>query len=224
MDPEPWSSTLALGVRQLGAPDACLVLPQHPETCFGTGMHYALQAAAPGAQVVAAFDVNTKANEVYRHNCGLKPSQVPCLQITSATCMHGPCSGMVHAQSGIEGLTAPELDAYGADLWLLAPPCQPYARTGSRQGSKDPRAGSFLHLLSLLPQLKVCSQMLPHGLVYQQRSSVLSGSLVAKTASHSARAKLRLVQACRSPCVRACVFKDDTSTQLAEHADASHGS
>lgn len=60
--------------------------------------------------------------------------------------------------SVLEGKGSP-LDRSGknapADIWLLAPPCQPYTRRGLKRGSSDGRAGSFLKLLQRIPSLKV---------------------------------------------------------------------
>lgn len=47
------------------------------------------------------------------------------------------------------------LDDPTVDLWLLAPPCQPYTRRGNQRGADDGRAGSFMALLHRLPTLKV---------------------------------------------------------------------
>ena len=57
-------------------------------------------------------------------------------------------------QVNISSLTAARLDKWGADLWLLSPPCQPYTRRGLQKQSGDARATSFLSILDLLPQLK----------------------------------------------------------------------
>lgn len=88
-------------------------------------------------QVVAAFDVSTTCNGIYEANFGLRPSQRP-----------------------IERLTAHDLDALRADLWLMSPPCQPHTRQRNNRGCEgggrdceDPRAASFLHLCELLPVL-----------------------------------------------------------------------
>ncbi len=59
------------------------------------------------------------------------------------------------AQGNLEGVTAAALDGYGAQLWMLAPPCQPFTRRGLQRDTADGRAASFLRLLALLPELKV---------------------------------------------------------------------
>ena len=50
-------------------------------------------------------------------------------------------------QNNIQRVPISQFDAYAADLWLLAPPCQPYTRQGLKKGSQDARAESFLSLL-----------------------------------------------------------------------------
>ncbi|RUS35519.1 hypothetical protein BC938DRAFT_481186 [Jimgerdemannia flammicorona] len=36
----------------------------------------------------------------------------------------------------------------------MSPPCQPYTRTGLKNGSKDTRAKSFLYLMDMLPKME----------------------------------------------------------------------
>lgn len=58
-------------------------------------------------------------------------------------------------QGNIEKLSVKQLEAYKADLWLLAPPCQPYTRRGLQKDADDWRASSFMTLLLKLPQMQV---------------------------------------------------------------------
>jgi tRNA (cytosine38-C5)-methyltransferase len=60
-------------------------------------------------------------------------------------------------------MTAAELDAYAADLWLMAPPCQPFTRQGKQLGAADSRSSSFLHLLAQLQLM----QVQPQGLLVE---------------------------------------------------------
>ncbi|KAJ0029794.1 hypothetical protein Pint_12692 [Pistacia integerrima] len=94
------------------------------------GMRYSLMKAGVNAEVVEAFDINDKANDVYQHNFGHRPYQ-----------------------GNIQSLTATELDSYKAQAWLLSPPCQPYTRQGLQKQSGDARAFSFLKLLELIPHI-----------------------------------------------------------------------
>ncbi|XP_021893514.1 tRNA (cytosine(38)-C(5))-methyltransferase [Carica papaya] len=94
------------------------------------GMRYSLMKAGVNAEVVEAFDINNVANDVYQHNFGHRPYQ-----------------------GNIQCLTAANLDSYGADAWLLSPPCQPYTRQGLQKQSSDARAFSFLRILGLIPYI-----------------------------------------------------------------------
>ncbi|KAJ1434921.1 S-adenosyl-L-methionine-dependent methyltransferase [Sesbania bispinosa] len=94
------------------------------------GMRYSLMKAQVNAQVVEAFEINDIANDVYQHNFRHRPYQ-----------------------GNIQCLTAADLDQYGADAWLLSPPCQPYTRQGLQKDTGDARAFSFLQILELMPFL-----------------------------------------------------------------------
>uniref|UniRef100_A0A9J7YEJ1 tRNA aspartic acid methyltransferase 1 n=1 Tax=Cyprinus carpio carpio TaxID=630221 RepID=A0A9J7YEJ1_CYPCA len=95
------------------------------------GMHYALNESSVPAEVVAAVDVNTTANEIYKHNF---PS-TPLLPKT------------------IEGMTLQDFDKLNFDVILMSPPCQPFTRIGLQGDVADPRTKSFLYILELLPRL-----------------------------------------------------------------------
>mmetsp|Transcript_26872 Transcript_26872/g.45083 ORF Transcript_26872/g.45083 Transcript_26872/m.45083 type:complete len:200 (-) Transcript_26872:53-652(-) len=94
------------------------------------GMRYALKRACLESTVLAAFDLNNVANDVYEHNFGERP-----------------------VQGNLGTMTAKKLDKYGASLWTMSPPCQPYTRNGLQKGAGDFRASSFTYLLTLLPAL-----------------------------------------------------------------------
>ncbi|XP_051969667.1 tRNA (cytosine(38)-C(5))-methyltransferase isoform X1 [Xyrauchen texanus] len=95
------------------------------------GMHYALKESSVPAEVVAAVDINTTANEIYKHNF---PS-TPLLPKT------------------IEGMTLQDFDKLKFDMILMSPPCQPFTRIGLQGDVTDPRTKSFLYILDLLPRL-----------------------------------------------------------------------
>ena len=95
------------------------------------GLRYALEAMEDReGEVVAAFDINDMANDVYQHNFGDRPQQ-----------------------RNIAALTASELDEWKADLWMMSPPCQPYTRNGLKKDVEDGRAESFLELLVQLERM-----------------------------------------------------------------------
>ena len=111
------------------------------------GLHYSLSNACAAlsesgeprhAEVVMAFDINTIANSVYQHNFNRTVSPKTILSLTNTI-----------------------LDKYSAsDLWLLSPPCQPYTRQGKQKDTEDPRAESFLHLISVIPTMANPPRML----------------------------------------------------------------
>ncbi|XP_055003454.1 tRNA (cytosine(38)-C(5))-methyltransferase isoform X3 [Sorex araneus] len=70
------------------------------------GMHQALRESRVPAHVVAAVDVNTVANEVYKYN-------FPHTQLLAKT---------------IEGITLEEFDRFSFNMILMSPPCQPFTR------------------------------------------------------------------------------------------------
>ncbi|XP_014447558.1 tRNA (cytosine(38)-C(5))-methyltransferase isoform X2 [Tupaia chinensis] len=96
------------------------------------GMHHALRESCIPAQVVAAIDVNTVANEVYKYN-------FPHTQLLAKT---------------IEGITLEEFDRLSFDMILMSPPCQPFTRIGLQGDMTDPRTNSFLYILDILPRLQ----------------------------------------------------------------------
>ncbi|XP_016398812.1 tRNA (cytosine(38)-C(5))-methyltransferase [Sinocyclocheilus rhinocerous] len=95
------------------------------------GMHYALKESSVPAEVVAAVDVNTTANEIYKHNF----PNTPLLPKT------------------IEGMPLQDFDKLNIDVILMSPPCQPFTRIGLQGDVADPRTKSFLYILELLPRL-----------------------------------------------------------------------
>src|SRR5688500_15108312 len=83
------------------------------------------------AEVAAAVDISRRALEVYAHNF---PHPTVAREI--------------------ETLPADLLRAWGADLWWLSPPCQPYTRRGAQRDVDDPRARSLLTLIERMADLR----------------------------------------------------------------------
>lgn len=96
------------------------------------GMHHALRESCIQAHVVAAIDVNTVANEVYKHN-------FPHTHLLAKT---------------IEGISLEEFDKLSFNMILMSPPCQPFTRIGLQGDMTDPRTNSFLYILDILPRLQ----------------------------------------------------------------------
>ncbi|KAJ3415420.1 C-5 cytosine-specific DNA methylase [Chytridiales sp. JEL 0842] len=102
------------------------------------GLHYGLEFSLhQHATVLASFDISPVPNLVGKHNFGKPP-----------------------VQYGIDALTAEEIDAYGANCWLLSPPCQPYTRGGKKLDDKDPRAKGLLNLINLIKALPIPPQFI----------------------------------------------------------------
>lgn len=95
------------------------------------GWHHAIKELSQPIEVVGAFEINTAANLVYRHNFPLTPIY----------------------QRNIEALKVSDLSLLAADIWFLSPPCQPYTRLGYKKDLNDSRSKSFAHLLELLDKL-----------------------------------------------------------------------
>ncbi|NWW02257.1 TRDMT methyltransferase, partial [Oreocharis arfaki] len=102
------------------------------------------------AEVVAAVDVNTLANDVYKHN-------FPNTPLWAKT---------------IEGITLKEFDKLSFDMILMSPPCQPFTRIGRQGDVSDPRTKSFLYILDILPRL----QKLPKYLLLENVKGFESSS------------------------------------------------
>nr|XP_056713430.1 tRNA (cytosine(38)-C(5))-methyltransferase isoform X2 [Euleptes europaea] len=110
------------------------------------GMHQALQASGVPAEVVVAVDVNTVANEVYKHN-------FPTTLLWSKT---------------IEGISLNEFDRLSCDMILMSPPCQPFTRIGRQGDTSDPRTRSFLYILDILPRDELIQTLGKCGFTYQE--------------------------------------------------------
>ncbi|NXH59179.1 TRDMT methyltransferase, partial [Rhabdornis inornatus] len=102
------------------------------------------------AEVVAAVDVNTLANDVYKYN-------FPSTPLWAKT---------------IEGITLKEFDRLSFDMILMSPPCQPFTRIGLQGDVSDPRTKSFLYILDILPRL----QKLPKYLLLENVKGFESSS------------------------------------------------
>ncbi|RDD45044.1 tRNA (cytosine(38)-C(5))-methyltransferase [Trichoplax sp. H2] len=96
------------------------------------GMHYAIQESNINAKILAAIDINTVANNVYRHNFGNTPVW----------------------QREIGKISLKELQELNGDLYTMSPPCQPFTRLGKKADVNDARTSSFLHVIDLLIKME----------------------------------------------------------------------
>lgn len=87
--------------------------------------------AAAGADVVAAIDHDPYAHAVYTQSFDHPAHRL-----------------------NLVSVKASRLEAFGADLWWMSPPCQPYTIRGARRDLDDRRAESFVHLLEVLETVR----------------------------------------------------------------------
>jgi len=92
---------------------------------------FAAAAAGNSIRVVGALDQSEVALAVYRLNF----------------------PGHDARQSDLEKIAVAELEGFGADLWWLSPPCQPYSVRGRGLDLADPRARSLARLLEVFAEL-----------------------------------------------------------------------
>jgi site-specific DNA-cytosine methylase len=115
---------------------------------FFSGIGGFAQAARQlGIDIVAAFDQDAAANQIYEINYGLTPN----------------CRNL-------DSIRPEEIPA--ADLWWMSPPCAPYTVRGAQRDDKDRRARSMLNLLSVAARLKPKFLVVENVLGFAQ-SSVL---------------------------------------------------
>jgi site-specific DNA-cytosine methylase len=88
-------------------------------------------ALADRAEVVAAVDIDRLALEVYSANFP-HPTR----------------------PRAIESLSTAELASFGADLWWMSPPCQPFTRRGLGRDDEDPRSRGLLALIGRIAQVR----------------------------------------------------------------------
>ncbi|XP_011502833.1 PREDICTED: tRNA (cytosine(38)-C(5))-methyltransferase, partial [Ceratosolen solmsi marchali] len=102
------------------------------------GMHYALRESTVQGIVVTSIDINTTANNVYKHNFS-KTKNISC---------------------NIESFNISEIIRLNIDCILMSPPCQPFTRVGLKKDTVDKRCSSLLYVLKLIPQIKTLKYIL----------------------------------------------------------------
>lgn len=112
-------------------------------SAFNSYFLFFFAVANIGADVVFSVDINTSANEVYRHNFKQTNQQA----------------------RNIESLSAKEINKLKPDIIMMSPPCQPFTRVGLKLDVEDPRCSSFLHLLDVLPHLETVAFVLMENVV-----------------------------------------------------------
>ncbi|XP_071489483.1 tRNA (cytosine(38)-C(5))-methyltransferase-like [Diadema antillarum] len=96
------------------------------------GLHCAVKESGIASIVVAAVEINTVANAVYRHNF----PEVNLLQ------------------RNLEGFTTDDFDSFDADMIVMSPPCQPFTRVGLKGDKNDARTNAFFNIMRNLPKMR----------------------------------------------------------------------
>jgi DNA (cytosine-5)-methyltransferase 1 len=92
---------------------------------------FSAAVAGAGGRVVGALDQSPMALDVYRLNFPQHRAR----------------------QADLERVSAAELADFGADMWWLSPPCQPYSVRGRRQDMIDPRARSLARIMAVFTEI-----------------------------------------------------------------------
>ncbi|XP_050666612.1 tRNA (cytosine(38)-C(5))-methyltransferase [Leptidea sinapis] len=95
------------------------------------GMHCAWKDSGLQGEIIAAVDINTVANSVYKKN-------FPEINLIARN---------------IQSITVKEINKMDVNVILMSPPCQPFTRNGKYLDAEDKRADSFLYILSILQEL-----------------------------------------------------------------------
>ena len=101
-------------------------------------MSYIFAESKVEGDVVASIDINTVANEVYKHN----------FQKT------------LNLNKNIQSLCIEEIRKFNIDTILMSPPCQPFTRVGLKKDAKDNRSISLFYVLELIPQIETLNYIL----------------------------------------------------------------
>ncbi len=92
---------------------------------------FSAAVAGTGIRVVGALDHSREALEVYRLNFPAHEAR----------------------QKDLERISAEELADFGADLWWMSPPCQPYSVRGNGKDLNDHRAGSLARIMDVFREI-----------------------------------------------------------------------
>lgn len=89
------------------------------------------QVSQISGTIKAAADINTIANDVYKHN-------------------H---PGINVLNNNIQKFTPEFINALNVNTILMSPPCQPFTRVGNQKDMDDRRSDPFVHICQILPEL-----------------------------------------------------------------------
>ena len=92
---------------------------------------FASRANSYGIDVVAAIDASSHVVQTYNRNFD-----------------------QVAVQKNVLQLSASDLQAYGADLWWMSPPCAPFTRRGKQLDLEDHRTRSYLRVVDAIEEIR----------------------------------------------------------------------
>ena len=125
-EPEPQNQREKLGQSDLVGKEK----PMRILELF-SGIGAVALAREAGDEIACAVDINQSAMQVHRANF--------------------ECPTLVQE---ISSLSDRQLANFGADLWWLSPPCQPFTRRGLQKDLEDARAKPLLRLISAIEQIQ----------------------------------------------------------------------
>lgn len=96
------------------------------------------------------MDINTVANEVYKHNF--------------------PNTDLLNRN--IQTVSVNEIEKLEVNTILMSPPCQPFTRNGNLLGEHDARTESFLYIISILQKMNGIKYILMENVKGFECSSV----------------------------------------------------
>lgn len=110
------------------------------------GYHLAL-AQVPGISydVVAAFEISSNANCIYKHNF----PNTPVLETNLCGLTAKRLGSILQKSSDLVVTSSPR-----GVLFVMSPPCQPFTRQGARKDNLDNRSESVLHLFEMFSELQ----------------------------------------------------------------------
>ncbi|KAF7989364.1 hypothetical protein HCN44_008038 [Aphidius gifuensis] len=112
------------------------------------GMHYALKESGVPGEIIAAIEINTIANSVYKHN--------------------HPSTNVLN--KNIEALNLDDIKELNIDTILMSPPCQPFTRVGLQKDKADARTNSLFQVLEIIKNLSNLNYIILENVVGFEKS------------------------------------------------------
>lgn len=97
-----------------------------------------IAASGTPGEIIAAIDINTTANQIYRHN--------------------HPSTKVLN--NNIQRFTPKDILKMNVNAILMSPPCQPFTRVGNKKDIDDARTNALVHICKILDQLTTIEYIL----------------------------------------------------------------